>query len=173
MQSKQGSKWKRVLFLLFYCVSSHADWGRSSQGYYDSCYLQKRFEPELKYGNMNQGTDVHQTSMVLKPCTTKSCLLERLTADGPRCFHHIQYVPSGDIRWVKFTRDLTRNTVYCNLLMEALFSYIKPSESTSVWTTSKKWFGIEGLKLFLNAQFECAAKIINIVKLTQIKLPQA
>lgn len=56
--------------------------------------------------------------------------------------------------------------------MEALFSYIKPSEYTSVWTTSKKWFGIEGLKSFVNAQFECTAKIINIVKLTQIKLPQ-
>lgn len=68
--------------------------------------------------------------------------------------------------------DLTRNTVYCNLFMEALFSDIKPSESASVWTTSKKWFVIEALKLFVSAQFECTAKIINIVKLTQIKLPQ-
>lgn len=37
-----------------------------------------------------------------------------------------------NVPWVRFTSDLTRNTVYCNLLMEALFSYIKLSEYTSV-----------------------------------------
>lgn len=36
----------------------------------------------------------------------------------------------------------------------------------------KKWFGIEALKLFVNAQSKRTAKIINIVKITQINLPK-